>query len=254
MKFAIISPIKFLEFSALTNYQLVLAHLLKNKRYKQFYKLLRKRGDYLLIDNGVYETKVPMDVEKILDYADEINAQEIILPDYRFNYEKTQSAVLEALQNERVYYTKRKLAVCIQGNNPTEWIRSLDDFIEIDRIDTICLQKGICKDFKNYRIEICEYVDRNQYYKQKEFHLLGTCHNPIEIKILNEQFKWLRGVDTKSPIFYGNMEMKYNKQSGLDITSKFDESQYFETQRIYWRDVVLHNINCLIEWSGCYDN
>ena len=255
MKLSIISPIKFLEFSALTNYQLVLAHLLKNERYKQFYKFLRKRGDYLVIDNGVYETTIPMDVERVLDYADEINAQEIILPDYRFDYKETKSAVFKALQNKKVYHSKRKLAACVQGNNQKEWIKCLDDFMKVDRIDTICLQKGICRDFKNYRIEICAYINEMKYYKKKQFHLLGTCSNPIEIDILNNKFKWIRGVDTKAPIFYGNaMNIKYDKENGVDILIKIDESHYFETEKIYHQDTILHNIYCLIEWSGCYDD
>lgn len=245
MKLAIIPPIKHLNLTEKCKYHLVLAHLLRNKNYRDFYVEKRKRGDYLIVDSGAYELKEPTPAEEILQLANEIDAQEFMLPDIRFDMKANIESNLNALKIDKIYNSKRKIHACIQGTTPGEYITCLRTFMGIDRVDVIGVTKGAMS-----RIEIVDYIDFMKYYEEKEFHLLGIRGNPIELKIINDDYKWVRSIDTKSPIFYGNLGLKFDRTRGLitDKDYKKEEKKYFKIEKLKFKNIIKHNIKTMKEW------
>jgi hypothetical protein len=100
VKLCLISPINCLEtFAVASNHHLILAHIAKkSKEYRNFYQQMAARGDYIILDNGAYETGVPEDGSLIIDLAKEIGAKCIVLPDFPFQEaDKTIKAAIDFL-------------------------------------------------------------------------------------------------------------------------------------------------------------
>jgi len=80
MEFCVISPVGGLEqFATLSKRHLVLAHI-KNSRYKEFYKERKLLGDFLILDNGAYETGEPNE-QAILEGIEYYEPDVVVLPD-----------------------------------------------------------------------------------------------------------------------------------------------------------------------------
>jgi hypothetical protein len=48
----------------------------------------------------------------------------------------------------------------------------------------------------------------------KEFHLLGTWSNPLEVEFMT-RYKWIRGVDSKAPVRFGQYGVALHPKDGL---------------------------------------
>lgn len=83
-KFAIISPTAYLEeFSTRSTYHLALAHLVaSDEKYAEFYRACSDAGDWVVLDNSVFEFGTAWDPSKLVDLALKIKAKTLVLPDY----------------------------------------------------------------------------------------------------------------------------------------------------------------------------
>lgn len=82
MNFCIISPITGLErYSTLSRFHLVLAHLLRDKHYYNFYAGRRDAGDFLILDNGAYENTQSVHPETYFGLARQLQPNVVVLPD-----------------------------------------------------------------------------------------------------------------------------------------------------------------------------
>lgn len=87
IKFGYIAPVEYLDLIPEdANFHLILAHLLKDKKYAQFYKEKADRGDVIICDNGAFEFKKSLDPEPLMELiADSgVNPTYVVAPDYPF--------------------------------------------------------------------------------------------------------------------------------------------------------------------------
>lgn len=128
IKIAIISPVEYLTFSKYGEIDMVLTPLLignqKSDVYINFYKKSKK---YKIIDNGAFEMEedgVGCNFYDVIEAANIIQANEIILTDYLYNCEKTINSVNQCigiLHKEGVIGNFILHAVP-QGSNEEEWM------------------------------------------------------------------------------------------------------------------------------------
>jgi hypothetical protein len=85
VQFAFISPFAYLDLIPKSaNFHLLLAHLLINKQYVDFYNARHKAGDFIVLDNGAFEFKHPLSAEEILRLIEEsgIEIDCVVAPDF----------------------------------------------------------------------------------------------------------------------------------------------------------------------------
>jgi len=101
MKHAYIAPIPLLDYVPQnSDFHLLLAHLLDNKKYCDFYRDKSERGDFIIVDNGAFENGSPMSLEHIWAKLEKaaIIPNVIVAPDYPGdNWQKTAEAFSDAL-------------------------------------------------------------------------------------------------------------------------------------------------------------
>jgi len=91
VRLAVIAPRKHLELSEQGDILFLLAQeVLVSDEYRNFFA---KQKKYKILDNGAFELREPLLFEDILEAADLVDADEIVLPDYPLKPKKTVSAV-----------------------------------------------------------------------------------------------------------------------------------------------------------------
>lgn len=95
LQICLISPEKGLDtFSSLTRRQFALAHIArKSPGYCDYFKRMRERGDYIILDNGAWELGVSISNEELSDLAEQCYANCIILPDSPHHSWKTTASM-----------------------------------------------------------------------------------------------------------------------------------------------------------------
>lgn len=82
MKLALIPPISWLSTSEVTNYQLMLPHLLQDHSYASHYRALAKRKDqYVILDNGAAEGQDKFTNAQLVGIGIYGQVDEVVVPD-----------------------------------------------------------------------------------------------------------------------------------------------------------------------------
>jgi len=272
-----IVPINFLEeFATRGKYHLVLVHICQqSKKYKDFYKERRKMGDFVILDNSVYELEKPIEDERLVDIACDLNANEIILPDYPENVEKTlkisENFLSRMAKNNML--KKFQYALVIQGKRIKDVEKTIKFLLEVEECKTLCFS-GIPLRMYLYIVDELEkknilYVPRslsftmNHLYSRvalyfflkkegyierlrergKKIHILGLTDG---IELLNyAKEDVIRSCDSSSAFVHGYHYIAYTYKGlpGEKLSVKLD----FFTKNInnLQRQLIEHNIKML---------
>lgn len=172
---------------------MALAHLVKkDEAYKQW---LQNYEGYLILDNSVIETKKAVSIEELVDFANEIYADEIILPDVFGNAESTITLVKKALAYVGVNYPGRfSIMAVLQGKTIDELKRCLDFYLTQPLIDVI----GIPKNLDNFE-GVYNRASLEELWleaaEHKKIHLLG-CWNTLTELLNYKHPDIIRSCDT----------------------------------------------------------
>ncbi len=209
MKAAIESPTAMLhEYSAMSNFHVALAHLvLDDMVYREFYKEMSARGDYVMLDNSVVELGSSASLRRLLTAALMVGAQEIILPDVLRDgtltvFSTTQAlSQLEELPPQRDSY---KLCAVPQGATSLEWLDCYGALVKLP-VDVIGIPK-VLDDVvgtggREKILEILRSLELVDY--TKEYHLLGVWSDPLEVLRCAQRFSFVRSVDSSLPVLAG---------------------------------------------------
>jgi len=187
MKICLIPPDSWLH--AGTDMHYVLAQrVLQSDVYKDFYA---KEDKFKIMDHGIYENDM-MDFDDTMKIADEINADEIVLPDEIKIRQPLEfyADLIESLPRNYRYM------IVPQGDDPEEWRQSYLELCNLDGIDTIGIPVWLYKDF-SARATVVNYMFRKgELNLQKDHHLLGL-DNYWEL--INYPPGVIRSVDTSLP-------------------------------------------------------
>lgn len=221
MKYAVITPpagfplVK--EFDL--GYHFVLSQYCTDPAYKRFYQEAHSRGHFIIVDNGAAEFGASIDILTVTQVADEIGADEIILPDVLDNCERTLEYTKKALK----FVPVRRRAMCPQGKDWAEWLRCASSMFDWG-CATLCVAKRYER-FPGGRSHALELIVERDWHKTCNIHLLGCYENPLrEIGLAYRTLPEIRGVDTGAAVAYA--------QAGVDLGDSKDHHSLSWTEPI----------------------
>jgi hypothetical protein len=182
--------------------RMALAHQVKNPRVAHHWRMMRKHGYYVIMDNGVVETGQALPMEELLQLWFEGVCDEIVLPDVFDDHGGTLEAHTEALKelDSWGYCNPRpKIMAVIHAKTLEEFKSAYNSWVTDARIDVIGLPKVLTNNFLNNRAYLAKLTNMPPYIGQpKPFHLLGIWHNPLELHQfrMGEPIPWVRSVDS----------------------------------------------------------
>jgi len=254
MQAAVIAPTALLErYASLTNYHLVLAHLvLGNKTYREFYKTRAAQGDFITVDNSLIELGKPMPLKEVIEAAKLVDAQEIILPDFFRNCAATLKVTVEAYKEVLASpdFTRFKLMAVPQGSSALSWFYCYWVFSQIAGIDTLGIAKHtetFCKGGRPALLGALVATESRAF--MKEHHLLGCWSDPTEVRKVSQRFKWLRSVDTSIAVLAG-LEGKPFPDPIKGIGFERPEKPLnFDATEDPYPDITMRNVQLYIRWA-----
>lgn len=166
--------------------------LVRDPVYRANYKLLASNGVFIIVDNGAAEHDVPPFGE-VVAVADEIGADEIIMPDVLRDKEATLDVFVEHLDA----VPARKRMIVPQGKDWQEWETCLHAMIDIcSRFSSIGLPKHL-ESLPGGRATALRIIKQHRLYNWYHIHMLGAWDNILtEIRAAKRVFPGVRGIDS----------------------------------------------------------
>lgn len=215
----------------------------KNPFYRKAYEQARRRGHYIILDNGCAEGRL-VDGKVLAEFAAELRANEIVAPDVMAEAEETFTATNAWLNEFPEIADAYNIMGVLQGKKDAEWQKLLDLFSDM-KIDTIGVPKvhvtgwGVQK-----RLEIVKYITE-QYPNRFKIHLLGLNGAwPLEIRDL-EWPKEVRSMDSAQPYKVAEMGQMLNSEHSW---AKRRED-YFERYSNATSSLVETNVRTFLRWG-----
>lgn len=181
------------------SFHFVLAqYVLSDPEYAAYYRLHHSKGDFVILDNGAAEGG-PLPVQNLVQAAELVHADEVIVPDVLRNREKTEALVREAINEIPNYY---RLMIVPQAEMPISWMQSCGHFVMKYDFRTIGIPKHT-ETFKGGRLNLLKFIEEEGINLTHDIHLLGIWKDPLsEILPIVERFPWVRSLDTAMPFAY----------------------------------------------------
>ena len=217
MKLAVITPTDNVQ--AITHfglgYNFVLGQkLIQSIHYYEQIVDLRRRGSFLIVDNGAAEPEEEREpFDKIAQIANGLLADEIVLPDKLRDAEWTLEHSLSDEVLDVVPYNKRM--VVPQGRDWDEWTECLHRLVAGAQPTAIGVAKWL-EELPGGRPKALAIIRQFGYNKRCNIHLLGIHSKPFaEVRYAIAVLPTIRGIDTATPVAYA--------QNGW----KLDDSRHF---------------------------
>jgi hypothetical protein len=194
MKLIHIFPLGNLELHYSQDMHMFLTHLVE--KYPFYAKLAKEVKGYKILDNSLIELGGAVDMKRILDAAEAIGADEIILPDVFQKGPETIDAVNMALSELNDRYVNRswpfKLMAVAQGRDEKEWYECYMALLKNPDIDVIGIPKVLAKMHPQGRPH---FVNEHCNLTIKSHHLLGLWYSTKEFEGYN-RLEDIRSCDT----------------------------------------------------------
>lgn len=185
-----------------------LTHLVE--KYPQYVATAKAAGGYKILDNSLIELGSAVSILRVLNAAETIAADEIILPDVFQDKDGTIEAVERALTEiDRIYQGKWpfKLMAVAQGKDALEWEMCYEYFMDHSKVDVIGIPKVCAKMLPGGRPEVMRRSECK--LQEKPHHLLGLWYSASEL-YQYEHPDMIRSCDTVLASFMA----KYNLAAG----------------------------------------
>jgi hypothetical protein len=199
MKQGIIVPTAYLnEFAILSDYHLVLAHMVdQDPVYRDFYYQRSVAGDIITLDNSSFELGDDVfSPEDLVKFAEMVGATEVMAPERFPDAYKTADVIREFCEMMSGLDKRRPVFATIHGRKLSEALMCGEAVLAANYplVQTIGLScrldfEHIVHPFKEYQqalsryelyVELCEHVLHK--YPDVKVHLLGLNH-PIELTL-----------------------------------------------------------------------
>lgn len=216
--------------------------ILKNK---EKYKFLKEKSDsYIILDNGSgdlqYTKGMPQGIDALLEAAEYVNANEIVLPDKLFS-DESYDMTIEALKKIPENYN-RNIAAVVHGSNIKNYLNNMENFVQNKRINTIMISKdtflseGLWKKKElSARLEATKELIKlfNKYNTKKQIHWLGGICMQEYVQIPKDIKKYIRSSDT------GMYIAELSQLGGYNLKGKRPENFVIDLNNgnFEWKDV-----------------
>jgi len=200
---AIITPRAYLtSWGHLTKFHMVVPDHIKADNDLLYVRHMSRLGHYVILDNGTYERGHSITGSDLLALAEDVKADEIVVPDKFRDNKGTQYMVKQFLDENRDKIVSQKLALMIvpQGKDDRDWLNCFNNIKETLRHDRYKIPTKIIFGVPKWlslevnRIELVKSLRRNYTY-----HLLGL-NNIEELQHEHNVPNNIRGIDTSLPI------------------------------------------------------
>ncbi len=261
MQAAIIPPIPHLDEVKGRDFHLVLTHLCEqSEEYRNFYLQESIAGSYIILDNSAHERTHGQPIAELLQVAESIHADEVVIPDKLFDCKETTLSAFDSFLSLLQYTSvpMYRWMLVPQGRTKMEWEECLSNFsllLEVlNRKAQGILYRGITLGIsKDYEVWhgglpwavkelVVPWADR----WNAEIHLLGWGRNLWALnQIVKEYGNRIRSIDTAKPFVYG--------ASGIHISPVIPVPPYPKRSETYFNDalsgealkIALGNVACL---------
>lgn len=158
-----------------TEIEFILLHkLINNEAYRNYYIENKNNGKFKILDNSAFELGAGLSDELLMEWAEKINATEIIIPDIYGDKDKT----LELMKSFLTKYPdcKYKLMAVPQGKDSTELNNCFSEMMTERKITCIGLNKLWKRDKSkpHKRTEIEYTLGIIKALSDKDVHILGV--------------------------------------------------------------------------------
>jgi len=218
IKYGYIAPIQYQHLiPESVDFHLILAHLLGNKDYVDFYKKKIERGDTVVLDNSAFEFKRALSAEEIFKFIDDsgIEPTYVVAPDYPFeHWEVTLESTLDFIERVRGERDYKIMAVPQSVKGDYEgWLQCYANMAEHEDIAMIGMSilgipNAFCSltgtnDIAYNRIFATNHLlETGIAIPEKWHHYLGLGGGPREI-LIQRQLGLIDSNDSSSPFWHG---------------------------------------------------
>lgn len=273
MKIGIICPTYHLgSFAKRSNYHLVLAHMVeKDLRYRNFYREMSKRGDYITLDNSSYELGDDIYTpQQLINLALEVGASEVMAPETYCDADATIEKVCTFIDVFSSVKNKGNLKVfaTVHGETLMDVHRCVETVIKegVSVIGFSCRLDYPIPGYSRYDLPGMESWNRSvvrlhtvfslrklmEKYRDRniEYHLLGINH-PMEIAYYDTIGfgNTIRSVDSSCPYLNGVEGVRISDAPYVKPRYKIDfedeEELHFEATKL-----IHDNIHILKVYAG----
>lgn len=222
IKYGYISPIKYQHLIPQgADFHLILAHLLDDKEYVNFYKEKIKRGDTVILDNSAFEFKRALSAEEIFGFIERsgIEPTYVVAPDYPYqDWKVTWDSTLKFIEEVKDKpYKVMAVPQSVEGDW-TGWLNGYTKMaahpdIAVIGMSIIGIPNAFCKltgtdDIAFNRIYATNYLLNTGLANQAKWHhYLGLGGGPREI-LVQRQLGLMDSNDSSSPFWHGYLGIK----------------------------------------------
>jgi hypothetical protein len=256
------APISIMnEVAQITDYSYALVHLFEQyPKYLQFFQESLSQNREVILDNSLYELGKSFSSEKFAYWVDYLKPTYYIIPDSWENANET----IENCKEWLIKYSNlsgKKIGV-LQGKTYKDLVKCYQYYTSV-KIDMIAISFGY-----GYYQKLVPHANKcisgmlgriyfvNKMLKEdiidvnKPHHLLGTwC--PREFSFYSgEKYKWLRSLDTSSPVVHGMMHQKYDNKFGIETKADLKLAELID-HRVEPKtlDFIIYNIKKFKEFT-----
>ena len=222
-----IVPVKNMVFIKEQPMGMFLTHLVE--RYEEYREFARNFKGYKILDNSLIELGGSVSLQRVVEAAVAIQADEIILPDvFRDGY-ATYDAVTKSLQqmkelSQRLSKPVKLMAVC-QGKDMNEFVACFEALNKLEEIDVIGIPK-VCAKMSTQGRPWFEWL-WNSPKCAKQIHLLGLWYSFEELSRY-QNLDRIRSMDTCLPSFFAVHDLPWDavRPDGFTVNLEGDFMTY----------------------------
>jgi hypothetical protein len=200
MKLINIFPLGNLGMHHSQDMHMFLTHLVE--KYPFYAKFARSVKGYKILDNSLIELGGSVELQRVLDAAAHIDADEIILPDVFCDGTATVRATQAAIQELRTIYPDGnfpyKIMAVAQGKDEKEWYECYKFLVNDPYIDVVGIPKVLAKKHPQGRPY---FVNNLCELDKKPHHLLGLWYSTNEFN----EYKHIDDIRSCDTVLLGYM-------------------------------------------------
>jgi hypothetical protein len=275
-EFGYIAPVEYLHLIPdNARFHLILAHLLKDEKYANFYKKKSDRGDVIICDNGAFEFKRSLDPIPLMKLVKEsgVNPTYVVAPDYPFEpwsvtYDSTVNFIeMSKDENYRIMAVPQS-----EKGNYKGWLECYKRLSRLEQVDVIGMSilgipNAFCgltgtDDIATNRIFATAYMLENGLVSNDvSHHYLGLGDGPREIMV-QRALGVMDTNDSSSPFWHGiqgislddsatglangksDIEVDFHiekQQNRFSVDNKKKDVDFIIKENINWMEKIIGN-------------
>lgn len=185
MKYSAIAPIANLNETKGNAIHMALTHLCKIPEYAEFMRSEHEEGKFIMLDNSLIELGRAVTTEELLEAAELVCADEIIIPDSYKNAKETVERATKAMKEIKKSGYKNCVMAVAHGKTLDEWAWCAKQLIALN-IDTLGIPKVMCEVLGRQGRMMCIRKLKRMFMSGEikyipTLHLLGIWDDALEV-------------------------------------------------------------------------